>query len=611
MPSKRFAPLERTAVGAEAWPRVAAWALTAACLLSALFVLRGTLDMGAAGVFRAPVMDQWSFLNRMRLWQTGQQSFWALLWRQHNEHRMILGLLILVLDQALVAARGTFAAACSWAFQGLHALLWCALYWKMEKSAAPRMAYAALVLGAFFSAAQFENFIWPFQANFIAVFLLASAAVLCFLRHCRTRRPVFLVSALALAAGTTFCMANGVLLWPIFLLMAAAESAPPRTGVAVLASGAAILAAYLHGYATPEQQANPVFSLLHPELLTGYLGAYFLNVWARVPAFVTPVRAGLFAEALFTAFFGAYLRRRIRGQALDYSFYAYSSLFLFGTAALTALGRINYGWAQAQSSRYATPALIFWISLASAACLFASRRESAAWKILGVPLIAAAMFSGMILPKQASRVSAGADWTRQVNISGLSLAVGAFDAAAWARLYPGPATILSLLPYLKSRRLSLFSDPDVGKIGRPLFSFLTETAPGQCAGSFSGLIPVAADAPGLRVGRVFGQAWASAARMRPLQTVFITDGRGTVVGLAYAFRPVKRLFPSPDPLRGAWGGYARLAPKTRRLFAYGVLPRARAACLVGVLSLEPMRRSSAAHTSAAAAVAAPGLKSRL
>jgi len=606
---ERRAPFEHPEAGAKAPTKTAAWVLAAACALAAFFVLRSTLGMVEAGIFRAPYLDQWGFLNRMRLWQAGRQGFWTLLWRQHNEHRMLLGFLILAMDQSLVAARGTFAVACAWAFQAAHALLWCALYWRMEKSAAPRVAYAALVLGAFFSAAQFENFIWPFQSNFVAVFLLASAAILCFIRHCRTSGPGALAAALAFATGATFCMANGVLLWPVFLLMAAAESAPPRTGVAVLAWGAAVLAAYLRGYATPAQHANPVFSLLHPELLTGYLGIYFLNVWAGVPYLVTPVRAGLFVEALFTAFFGAYLWRRIRRQALDYSFYAYSSLFLFGTVLLTALGRINFGWAQAQSSRYATPALIFWISLASAACLFMSRRKSAAWKILGVPLIASALFSGMILPKQTSRALTGVNWVRQADISGLSLAVGAFDPTAWNRLYPGPGTILSLLPYLKSRRLSLFSDPDVGKIGRPLFSFLTEAAPGRCAGSFSGFIPVPAVAPGIRTGRVFGRAWLRTAR--PLQTVFIANKRRRIVGLAYAFRPTERLFPAPDPLRGAWGGYVRLAPKTRRLFAYGVLPRTRAACLVGALSLGPMRRSSAAHTSATAAVAAPGLKSRL
>jgi len=607
MLSKRSAPPTR--VKAPLRPKAAAWALALACALAALFVLWSTLGMMEAGVFRAPVMDQWSFLNRMRLWQAGRQSFWALLWRQHNEHRMVLGLLILVLDQALVAARGTFAAACAWTFQGAHALLWCALYWKMEKSAAPRTAYAALVLGAFFSAAQFENFLWPFQANFIAVFLLASAAIWCFLRHCRTRSPAPLVAALAFAIGTTFCMANGVLLWPIFLLMAAAENAPSRTGAAVLAAGATVLAAYLHGYATPTQHANPIFSVLHPQLLTGYLGIYLTSVWAVRPTFVTPVRAGFFATALFTAFFGAYLWRRVRGQALDYSFYAYSSLFLFGTAALTALGRINFGWAQAESSRYATPALLFWVSLASAACLFAGRRKNTAWKILGAPLICGALLLGMILPRQASGVSTGVNWTRQADISGLSLAIGAFDAAAWTRLYPGPGMIFSVLPYLQSRRLSLFSDPDVEKIGRPLFSFLTEAAPGRCAGSFSGFIPVPAVAPGIRTGRVFGRAWVRAAR--PLQTVFIANKRGRIVGLAYAFRPVERLFPPPDPLRGAWGGYVRLAPKTRRLFAYGVLPRERAACLIGALSLGPMRRFNAAQTSPPAAGAAPGLKSRL
>ncbi len=589
--------------------RAAAWLLAAACTLAAIFVLRETLGMIAAGVFRAPVMDQWGFLNRVRLWQAGRQSFWNLLWRQHNEHRMILGFLILSLDRAMTAARGTFSTACAWALQILHALLWCAIFWRAEESGPSRTAYAALVLGAFFSAAQFENFLWPFQANFVAVFLLASAAVLCFIRHCRTRGAGVLVAALVFAVAASFCMANGVLLWPIFLLMAVLEGAPSRTGVTVLAFGAALMAAYLHGYATPAQHANPLLSILHPQLLTGYLGIYFFNVWAGLPKFVTPVRAGLFAGALFAAFFGTYAWRRRQGGARDYAFYAYSALFLFGTAALTALGRVNLGWSQAESSRYGTPIFIFWVCLASGAGLFLSRRAKSAAKIMAMPSIAAAILAGMVLPRQASSARAGIDWTRQVDISGLSLAVGAADPAAWSRLYPHLEMIRSVLPYLKSRRLSLFSDPAVEELGRPLSSFLQTRPPLRCPGSFSGFIPVPSDAPGLRVGRVFGKGWSLSARRRPLQTVFIAGARGVIVGLAYAFRPAERFSDFPDPLRGDWGGYARLAPGTRRLSAYGVLPDDRA-CLIGSLALSSAR-FKAAKTFSTGTGAAPGAKSRL
>jgi len=398
--------------------------------------------------------------------------------------------------------------------------------------------------------------------------------------------------AIMLAVAATFSMANGMLLWPIFLLMAMTEKSPQKTMLMVLAVGATVLASYLCGYATPVQHANPLLSILHPKLLTGYLGIYFINSLARMPAFATPVRAGLFIEAFFTASFAGYLWKRAQGRAQRYAFYAYSSLFLFGTALLTAMGRINLGWAQAESSRYNTPIFLFWMSFGSAACLLLGSRKTRAWRTLGPPALSAVILMGMLLPRQTAAAYLGAEWVREMNISGLSLAVGAFDPEAWHRL-SDPGTIEPVLPYLESRRLSIFSDPDVEKIGVRLATVLKPLPARRCLGSFSGFIAVPSLSPGGVAGRVFGEGWMDSARTNPIETVYIADGHGTIVGLAYGFRPAKHFFKAEDPLRGKWGGYVLFKRGTRRLFAYGVLPGAMTACPLGSTNPRMDKRLSA------------------
>ena len=208
--------------------------------------------------------------------------------------------------------------------------------------------------------------------------------------------------------------------------------------------------------------------------------------------------------------------------------FAYSLLFLFAAGLAIALGRINYGWLEASESRYRTPSL-----------LFLSRRKSARLKILGPALVAAAVLAEIVLPVQAFYIALATARTRDVNVPGLSLAVGALDPAAWGRLDSGPKRISGLLPYLKANRLSIFSEPDVEKIGKPLSSFLR-----------------------------------------------IADARGTVVGLAYGFRPAGEFFAAPDDLRGKWGGYAIFKPGTSRLFAYAAMPGGQVACPLGTLGVK-------------------------
>ncbi|MGD9932637.1 MAG: hypothetical protein AB7T37_02880, partial [Dehalococcoidia bacterium] len=354
----------------------------------------GTTAAATAGLYSPlPFSDQWVTVTELKILDEGESSLWCELWRQHNEHRLVLPRLILYADFWLFGGTNVFPITMIWLAQVAHIAALGAAGWMVVARNDPSGRWRAGLLAAqvavFFSAAQLENFSWGFQIQIVAVFLAASLAFLAMAGGCRYRRrnamlgAALFVAALAAATASVLSSANGALVWPILVLIAVWHRAP-RPWVGVLAAcGTTQIALYLWGYDRPHDHTSPFEALGDPLAVADYFAAYMGNeagtlgiVWARVFGM-----GALLAYALVGA---ALVLLRWRSVSAVTLFAVMS--FVVGSAFITSLGRINFGSEQALAGRYTTGPLLFWVAagpLLLQAWTEAGRQKLPRWSLAG------------------------------------------------------------------------------------------------------------------------------------------------------------------------------------------------------------------------------------
>ncbi|MGH9583186.1 MAG: hypothetical protein ACRD4O_09650, partial [Bryobacteraceae bacterium] len=132
--------------------------------------------------------------------------------------------------------------------------------------------------------------------------------------------------------------------------------------------GATAIALYMPGYHTPPLSANPLESIHHPLEVLKFVVTYLASSWdpngpgaSNFPSAAESLTLLAIAGAVAGSL--SCLRNWKRPSPLRTFLYT-DMLFVLGTAILTALGRLNLGYAEAASSRYQTFALVFWACLA-------------------------------------------------------------------------------------------------------------------------------------------------------------------------------------------------------------------------------------------------------
>ena len=117
-----------------------------------------------------------------------------------------------------------FPIAVTLLIQTLQIILFSYVYWTTTQGPAPvKVAYSALMAAILFSATQMENFIWPFQVGFAAVFCAASIAILSLMiKHCRTKHHKAGYLSLSILSG--ICATGSLSNRSVYL----ADDAPDR-----------------------------------------------------------------------------------------------------------------------------------------------------------------------------------------------------------------------------------------------------------------------------------------------------------------------------------------------------------------------------------------------
>lgn len=326
----------------------------------------------------SPVLfwDQWEVVRT--LMNSGGHPALRDFWAQHNEHRVVTGRLFGFADLFLFGGRNVSLFIEIVVLQLCHlVLLLCVLRRFGSLPATVYVTLAGFLTYCLFSPIQMENFIWAFQTVFILTSLAATAccaAAVC--HHDRATGPrgrgsmVYLLLAIGFAFLGEITEAHGLISWPVLLFLAFALRWSRRDQAITAAAAAIAIAAYLIGYRSPDSPEALRDALRHPGRILHFVVTYLGRSWdGHLPSgSVWPSVSESLTFLVIATTFGCAawsLRRPRRFSPLQIALLG-NLLFGIGTAAMTAVGRLQYGGLQAATAiRYQTPALVFWGSLAA------------------------------------------------------------------------------------------------------------------------------------------------------------------------------------------------------------------------------------------------------
>jgi hypothetical protein len=304
------------------------------------------------GYSPVPFADFWGqipFLERAVGGELRLGDFWA----QANEHRILVARIQFVLDYRLFEGTNVFLFAAIAASCLALAVTFGAAVWLETRDLLLTWGAFCAAAAAAFSPRADENLTWAFQVQFVQVFLFAALAILAVVVAARGSPAVWSAATAVAAIAATYSMANGLLVWPIVILLAVLLGLRRRYAVALGVVGAVTSATYLWrlDFGAEGSLSDPLRLLAYAFV---YLGSAFGGPGEAVAGVVGTTGLALFALLCVLAW-----RRRTAAMAFGFGV----ALFVLLTALQTAVGRLDLGIEQALSPRYAYSSFTFWLAL--------------------------------------------------------------------------------------------------------------------------------------------------------------------------------------------------------------------------------------------------------
>ncbi|MCG8526458.1 MAG: hypothetical protein MI748_08770 [Opitutales bacterium] len=324
-----------------------------------------------------PIFDTIAVLSSLD--ETYPISAWDYLLQDHNEHRVVLTKAAILIDFHLFGGLKIFSQTLIFLANGLALFLILRFYWKTTEPS--RVIFTSSLVAIFLSLIQLRNFDSVFQLQFFLVNLLTISSFCLFLKYLQIREEqtrqalVYLLVAIGVACITAFNMANG-LITPFIL----------ATTLLLLRRFAHFSFAFLAAvftcivYFTNYRVRNHVgASDLDLDLLLQialyilhFVGNPFHLTLPNNLSVITISSIGLATAAYF--FVATFFCKS--NQTPQRIFSLMLITFAILSAATAAAGRVDQGYLQALTSRYASTGIIFWAGLIG--LLFSERSDQRA-----------------------------------------------------------------------------------------------------------------------------------------------------------------------------------------------------------------------------------------
>ncbi len=327
-----------------------------------------------------PYWDQWALVPLLEKSYQGSISFNDL-WMQNNEHRILFPKIIMLTLARLSNWKISYELAAN-IFLAVGIFL--TITYQFKKTAAsanaPKAYWAIPIISLItFSMTQSENWLWGWQIQVFLNVLTAAAGFLLLANH-PAKWPPFCF-ALLLGIIATFSFATGLTFWPIGLLvlfLSGFQNKKTKTlKIAVWAAASlTILCAYLYNF-QESPDYPPLKTLLFakfPLEYTKYILAYLGTplCWYRIDLAILFGLTGLIIAACLI--YSLTKSKRIKFQLL-LPFIALT-LYPIASAAVTGIGRMVFGSAQAMHTRYTTISNLLWFSNLALFYLYLNTRKT-------------------------------------------------------------------------------------------------------------------------------------------------------------------------------------------------------------------------------------------
>jgi hypothetical protein len=343
-------------VGSGATRERLAWAFLYVVIL-AIGVALG-IQVVVDGYSPVPIADFWAqfpFIER------GVRGDFDLgdLWAQWNEHRIFLARLHFLLDYSIFDGTNVFLFATIATSCLLLAAIFAIAVWSDSRDWLLALGTLAVAGTSALPLAGIENLALAFNVHFVQTFLFATISILAVVAGARSvvasRQAIWSGVAAIAGVAATYSTANGVLTWVVVVLLGMLLPLERRFTAALAITGAVTAATFLWHFEFSEGRtlSDPV-GLVHFVAL--YLGS------APTPSPGTAAIAGAAGLALF-ALLGRqfWMGRSDRSALVPFGFGV--AAFVVLTAAVTAVGRLDFGTSQALASRYSIGSFTFWLGL--------------------------------------------------------------------------------------------------------------------------------------------------------------------------------------------------------------------------------------------------------
>ncbi len=408
-----------------------------------------------------PFGDEWSLIP---LIEKSYQGILTLgdLWRQENDHRLFFPKIIFILAVRLSGWNVTSLLIVNLVLaMSTFTLLWYQTKRTLAEAGCSGIQWLIPAISLLvFSLNQWENWLWGIE---LCIFLNTFSVIAGFvaLSVSRFRWRHFLV-AVVLGVIATYSNANGVIFWPVGLLVLWFRPSEERKTKGVQSGlwallGLLVIGSYLYHYQRPSYLPSHGLWVREPvryaQFVLTYLGGPLASFSPK-----GALGVGLSGLLLFFIVPRTLLRhRRVPFETLIP--HLSIGLYFIGTALMVGIGRLGFGLNRAMNGYYVTQTYPFWTSLLVLIRLL-FRPERAHQKGAPSPAWAGA-FSAFVLLAGCSSlygISGLRQFHERLSLGRVELVSRAEGAPLKRLTSTEPSRLDKMIAILKKRRLSVFRD---------------------------------------------------------------------------------------------------------------------------------------------------------
>lgn len=499
------------------------------------------------------------------------------LFAQHNEHRIVLGKILFLIDYYAFGGRSVFLIFMNFALVSAAALVFCFAAIRLNATSIknPSVNWVVIIIIPWlFLWMQNENLKWAFQGQFFLAQLLPLIALLAFARSWKRDGDGFkwFVSAIVLSIASAGTMANGLLVLPTMLLGALVMRMSWKQVAVVSLTVAVVFGAYFFDYVSPAGHGSVLDSIISYPIgivifVLRYLGSPFNHLfgWTNFGGLIA-LAAGLVmvASSVFL-FFKAVVSPHIHWLRHGLILFL---VFIGGTAFVTAGGRVAIEPEFAFSSRYTTPALMAWAGLfcLTSPYILAWIRRSSNALTYTRGLTTFALLS--MLANQLDAAVPNHDMLHKQRVATLALELGVRDTHYIHSVFPFADGALNIAKQASEKNLSVFGMPYLRGLSDGLGEHRSIGQMADCQGHLDRIEHI--EGTNLFV-RVYGWQFDSARRNKVGNRIEFIDDAGRLVGAALpgAIRSDVATALNNRALRAGFTGYILKSAVGKQLIAIG------------------------------------------